>query len=238
MNNLFILGYNVVDYFCEWYKHEDNPNTKMYFIDNGQQKIPDYIKNNVIWVTSKNIGCAGGWNLCCNIAFNYLHLENIIIGQEDARFSEEILTELSSKTATNTICGTYDNEYHFALFGIHKNTWRNVGKFDENFLFAGCEDNDYKHRCKLHNINIITLGISHWFNDHSSTHPNSPIPLETRVYNSKYLEEKWGNYTYNISFNNSNYKHKPTDMFKKYYGNLEEWPSETEFKKFKENNKV
>ena len=40
MNNLFILGYNAVDYFCEWYKHEDNPNTKMRFIDNGQQKIP------------------------------------------------------------------------------------------------------------------------------------------------------------------------------------------------------
>jgi hypothetical protein len=232
-NTLFILGYNAVDYFCEWYKHEDNPNTKMYFIDNGQQKIPDYIKNNVIYLTTKKICCSAGWNLICDIAFNTMKLDKIIIGEEDARFSEEILNEITIQTSPKVLCGTYDNSFEFSLYGIHKDTWNTVGRFDENFLFAGCEDNDYKYRCKLNDVKVISLNIPHYFNGNSSTYLNSPIPSETRTYNAEYVTKKWGNYTYTIPFNDSSYKHVPTDMFKKYYGDLTEWQSITEFKLYR-----
>lgn len=218
MNDLFILGYNAVDYFCEWYKHEDNPNTKVRFIDNGHQKIPNYIKNDVIYTTTTKICCSAGWNLICDIAFNTMGLDKIIIGEEDARFSEEILDEITNVTSPKILCGAYNNSFEFSLYGIHKKTWNEVGRFDENFLFAGCEDNDYKHRCQLNNVEVRSLGISHYFNGNSSTYPGSPIPIETRVYNGEYLKQKWGEYKYTLPFNDTNYVHKPTEMFKKYYG--------------------
>lgn len=228
MNDLFILGYNAVDYFCEWYKHEENPNTKIRFVDNGQQKIPDYIKDNVIYTTSTKVCCSAGWNLICEIAFNRLGLEKIIIGEEDARFSEEILNEITSLTSPTLLCGTYNNSFEFSLYGIHKDTWNKVGGFDENFLFAGCEDNDYKHRCKLNGITVHSLGVPNHFNGNSSTSPDSPIPSESRIYNADYVHRKWGEYVYQNPFNDPHHKHTMTDMFKKYYGDLKEWPSQTE----------
>jgi hypothetical protein len=232
MNNVFILGYNAVDYFCEWYKHEENPNTVMRFVDNGQQKIPDYIKNNLIYTTNTKICCSAGWNLICDIAFNTMGLDKIIIGEEDARFSEEILDEITLQTSPIVLCGTYNNSFEFSLYGIHKDTWNKVGKFDENFVFAGCEDNDYKHRCMLNDVNVISLGVSHYFNGNSSTSPTSPIPTETRMYNEEYLKNKWGNYVYKYPFNDPNHTCNMTPMFKKYYGDLAEWPSITEFKMY------
>ena len=41
----------------------------------------------------KNIGCAGGFNLICYIAFEYLGLEKIIIGQEDTIVEEKEMEE-------------------------------------------------------------------------------------------------------------------------------------------------
>jgi hypothetical protein len=43
---------------------------------------------------------------------------------------------------------------------------------------------------------------------------------------------KWGNYIYKYPFNNLTYVHTMTDMFKKYYENLIEWQSITEYKLF------
>lgn len=52
-NNLFVLGYNAVDYFCEWFNYEDNSNTKLHFVDNGNQEIPDKIKKDLTYKTTK-----------------------------------------------------------------------------------------------------------------------------------------------------------------------------------------
>lgn len=228
MNQLFILGYNAVGYFCDWFKYEENPNTKLRFVDNGKQNIPDYIKRDVLWVTTKNLGCCGGWNFICDVAFNTMELDKIIIGEEDARFSEEILNEITEKTSPTVLCGTYDNSFEFSLYGIHRDTWNKVGRFDENFLFCGCEDNDYKHRCKLAGVSVISLGISHYFNGNSSN--NDVVkPKESSIYNGEYVKNKWGEYTYQCPFNNPNYTHEMTYMFKKYYPNITEWPSVSEF---------
>jgi hypothetical protein len=85
----------------------------------------------------------------------------------------------------------------------------------------------------LNGINIISLNVSHWFNSHTTTDPNSFIPQETRQYNLQYLIKKWGDYKYSIPFNDNTYIHKPTEMFEKYYSKTEEWFSDIEFKKFK-----
>lgn len=231
-NNLFILGYNGSDYFDSWYDREQFQNTKLYYFDNGQQSLSNILKKDCVHITEKNIGCAGGWNLICDIGFDSMKLEKIVIGNEDAMISEEILDELYKKCEPSVLCGTYDNNWEFSSFCIHRDTFKKVGRFDENIIFVGCEDDDYKYRCKLNNIKIDNLGVSYKYNI-SIANNDKTKPRETSIYNGEYVKEKWGNNTYIIPFNDSSYIHKPTKMIKKYYGDIKEWLSEVEYKKFK-----
>lgn len=236
MYNYFVLGYNAIDYFNAWYDREQFKNTNLRFVDNGNQNIPDSLKDNIIHVNEKNIGCSGGWNLICDIGFNYFGFEKIIVGQEDGRISEEIFQALLESCNETTLCGTYNNSFEFSTFAIHKNSFNTIGRFDENFVFVGCEDNDYKYRAKLLGVNITTLGISHTFN--SSVANNDIVkPKKASSNNADYINSKWGNYTYNQPFNGNSFK-KYTDYFIELYGNLEEFPSEKEFKIFKNKNKL
>jgi len=191
MIHIFILGYSGADYFNQWHPQVSyGDDIKFYFVDNGQQNLPEYIQNMLVYQTTKNIFCSGGWNLICDIAFNDLKLDKIIIGQEDAIFTDEILREIDRQTSYNTICGTYDRSFEFSLFGIHSQTFKTVGRFDENFILAGSEDNDYKHRCKMNNININSLNVSANYN-------LSLTGQERMVFdkiNGSYLHKKWGNY--------------------------------------------
>lgn len=234
MNNLFILGYSAINYFESWYSHENYPNTKLWILDNNKQQIPEYFKSNILYTTSRNIGCSGGWNLICDIGFKYFELDVIIIGQEDARFSEEILEVITEMTAPNVIMGTYNNSFEFSLFGIHRDTFNKVGRFDENFIFAGCEDNDYKHRCKLNDVEVISLGVPHSYNANATTYEGSPhIPNPIRKYNETYVHEKWDYYKNTLPFD----KVEPIQMtptFREIYGELEEFPSVSEFEMFKQ----
>ena len=75
MINYFILGYQGFDYFKEKFEKNKYPNTVIRIIDNGNQRISGYQH----YKTKKNIGCAGGWNLICYIAFERLGLEKIVI---------------------------------------------------------------------------------------------------------------------------------------------------------------
>ena len=236
MNKLFILGYSAIDYFKEWYQRENYPNTTLHLVDNNKQIIPDYFKPNLIHTTHKNIGCSGGWNLICDIGFKYYGFDKIIVGQEDARFSEEILNVITEHTSPTRIVGTYNNSFEFSLFGIHRDTFEKVGRFDENFIYAGCEDNDYKYRCKLVDVEIVSLGVPHSYNANATTYEGSPyIPNPIRKYNENYVHNKWGHYTYTSPFNNAAIE-KFTDTFKEVYGNLEQWPSESEFISYKNQN--
>jgi hypothetical protein len=205
----------------------------MYFIDNGNQTIPDIIKSNLLHQNQTNIGCAGGWNLACDIAFNHMGLEKVIIGQEDARISEEIFEALLQECNSTTLCGTYNNSFDFSTYAIHQDTFNKIGRFDENFLYVGCEDNDYKHRAKLAGIDIKTLGVSHTFNA-SIANNNNVVPTRSSHHNAEYIMKKWNDYQYNIPFNGENFT-KYTDYFIELHGTLNQWPSEIEFNLFKEN---
>jgi hypothetical protein len=154
IRNVFILGYNACNYFDEWFDTKNySDQYKFHFIDNGQQNLSNKIIDNFeVYTTSKNLGCSGGWNLICDIAFNSMNLDRVIIGEEDALFSEEILDALWKNSNAETLSTTYNNGFGYALFCIHKDIFNNVGRFDENIMFAGCEDNDYDHRCKLNKV--------------------------------------------------------------------------------------
>jgi hypothetical protein len=240
MIHTFILGYNGAQYFSEWHSQiEFGDDIKFYYIDNGKQNLDSYLNKILIHQSSKNLFCSGGWNLICDIAFNNLDLDKIIIGQEDAIFTDEILREINNQTNPTQICGTYDRSFEFSLFGIHKDIFTNIGRFDENFILGGNEDNDYKQRCKLKNIKIVSLNVSADFNLSLTGNERSKY----NNINSSYLHEKWGShsneynkiYEYEKPFNNEKNNHISNE-YKKYFDMKEEdntFMSELEYKIYK-----
>ena len=196
MIHVFILGYSGADYFSHWHPQVSyGDDIKFYFVDNGQQHLTKVIQDMLIYQTTKNIFCAGGWNLICDIAFNDLKLDKIIIGQEDAIFTDEILREIDKQTNQAIMCGTYDRSFEFSLFGLHSETYKRVGRFDENFILGGNEDNDYKHRCKLCNVNVTSLNISADYNRSLTSEERAKFNYT----NSMYLHDKWGQLIYDAN---------------------------------------
>ena len=215
MINYFILTFQGFEYFKENYRSENFPKTKIRIVDNGNQKI----KNFESYTSSKNLGCAGGWNLICYIAFDYLKLDKIIIGQDDTDIEEKELEELLENCDENSIAGLLKPHFEFATFAIHKDTFKKIGRFDENCIDAYCEDADYKQRCYLNNIEIKSLKKSFDKNKGISRIKNTRI-FDTITINRAYIKKKWGKsinevklsaddeqppYEYKFPFNNKEY---------------------------------
>jgi hypothetical protein len=232
--NLFILGYGSSKFLDAWIDPQNFPNTTIRIIDNGNQTYPERLKPFLYYQTTQNLGCAGGWNLICQIAFNELGLEKVIISNEDNLYSEEYLEALYTQCSPTNISGTYDRAFEFSLFCIHKETYEKIGMFDENVILAAGEDNDYKYRCKLGGVTVSCLGISADYN--ASETGGDTIPI-IRDENIKYVIEKWENYTLSKAFGVHDFN-KPeltiTERIKeKYKVNI--FPSIKEFKKYNSN---
>ena len=227
----YVLGYNGADYFNRWYDKEKFPNIDLRIVDNGNQEYPEELKDNVIWQTTKNLGCAGGWNLILRIATEHYKEEKVIVGQEDARISEEILQELYRRCTPEKVIGTYNNSFDFSVYCIHKETLDKVGLFDDNILFAGCEDDDYKYRCKLAGVSIESLGISNSYNISIANNAEN-VPSWCPNHNADYVKEKWGSYTFAEPFNGKSVPLN-TERFVEVYGDLDEFLEEEDFKEFR-----
>ena len=231
--NLFILGYGSSKFLDAWIDPIKLPNTTIRIIDNGQQQYAERLQPYVYHVTSRNLGCAGGWNLICQIAFEQLGLTKVIISNEDNLYSEEYLAALTQLCTPTNIAGTYDRAFEFSLFCIHRDTYKKVGMFDENVIMAAGEDNDYKYRCHLHGVTVSSLNISAEYN--ASETGGDSIP-DIRDANIEYVIKKWNNYTELIAHNNVIYTDNPelyiSDRLKTKY-NCYEFPSIIEFNKFK-----
>jgi hypothetical protein len=187
--DVFILGYNGADYFTKWHSEvEFSDDIKFHFVDNGDQNLKEYLSDMLIHKTKSNIFCSGGWNLICDIGFDYMKLDKIIIGQEDAKFDDDTIKEIYEKTNEKTICGAYDNSFEFSLFGLHRNVFDIVGRFDENFLIAGDEDNDFKHRCKTIGVSVTSLNVTSANNSSITGEIRKPYTKR----NGAYLHKKWG----------------------------------------------
>lgn len=188
---VYILSYKGSNIFENWF----NPNSYLggdtYILDNGNQ-IWDKFQNKIVYSTTRNIGCAGGWNIICDIAFNDPKIEKIIIGSDDATYSEENITKLYNLTTSECLPGTYSNGFHFGMFGIHRKIWEKVGRFDENFVNCSSEDFDYVYRC-------LKNGISNFENLNVDSRQNLNLVSSTIGEqvdeNRKYLSQKWGNPT-------------------------------------------
>jgi hypothetical protein len=234
MKQLFILTYKgntLLEGPCNFDSLTD---TRVHIIDNGQQEWSKY-KDNVIHTTKTNLGCAGGWNLICEIAFKKMNLEYAIISNDDNIITNDMLTWLDSEVSPSTIIGVYDKKYsvEFSLFAIHRDTYETIGRFDENFKWVQCEDGDYKHRAKL---NRVTVNTGDWPRSPYHSFSSYDIP---NYRNADYIEKKWGRpEQYLYPFNDKTISTIPKEvdietMYSVFYGPLgDKWPSEFEYERF------
>ncbi len=238
MKTVFLLGYNASDYLDSWLKLETYNDTNFYFIDNGNQLISDKIKSIYHYTTTKNLGCAGGWNLICDIAFNTMGLDKVIIGEEDAIFNIEMLNALWEHCTPDRVMTTYGNGFGYALFCIHKDTFNKVGRFDENIMYAAWEDADHKVRCANDNIEVFCMDVNSSLNGSSTSYDGNSPRNSIHEHNKQYFIQKWGSdfldtsTYYTTPFNgNPPFIFDPT--LEQHYGTLTEFPSETEYKNYK-----
>lgn len=241
MNNktLFFLGYNAAGYLSQWFNKDEFQGVDFHFIDNGNQTLPPSIQEMHYYTTSENLGCGGGWNLICDIAFNHLGLEKVLIGEEDAQFNQEMLDALWEYTEPDRLMTTYGNGFGFALFCVHKDLFKKVGRFDENFLYAACEDADYKVRCTNAGITVHCMEVDPSLNGSSTSFdPLSPRSA-VEQHNKDYFKLKWGHdfigewkpVYYLEAFNNQPpFIFDP--LFTEKYGERVVFPSESEYIKF------
>lgn len=235
-----ILSYKGFGFLENYFNENAFPDVNIFIIDNGQQEWRK-LSHLVEYKTLRNIGCAGGWNLICNIAFESKNLEKIVISNDDNIYNIDIINELYNMCSEDNIAGTYDGGYEFSLFCIHKNTFKNVGMFDENCLFVGAEVKDYKHRCKLNNVNISSLNISKNGNFNLSS---SQLTADIIKENNEYLKLKWGeSFEYKKPFDRDNYKLLPSKRILDIYGDyvglgrpMKKFPSYYEYDIYKELN--
>ncbi len=200
---VFILTYTDAEYMSSWLDLDKYKDIDIYILNNGNQEIPNKLKSKVVYNTKRNIFCAGGWNLICKIAFNYCNYDEIVITQDDLIFTQDQVINTLLHTNYNTMVGGTNDMFYYSFFGIHKDTYKTVGEFDESFIEVTCEDNDYHYRCILNHIKHKSMNYN-MSNQHFST-----SHLSWKFGNKEYLLEKWGpeinwgHFTYDLPFNGS-----------------------------------
>ena len=237
MITVFILTYRGINYFDQWFNPANySTDTQFYIVDNGSQFIPSRLRHLHKYSTSRNIGCAGGMNLIAHIAFDHMGLDKIIVGQDDGKFTQEMLDKVWERITPDALVGGYNRSFDFALFGLHRDLYRGVGEFDENLIFGGCEDNDYKHRMKLANKTLAQMNYDANLNCSLSSKLDDGTLKQTGVYNATYIQMKWGmNYEFTHPFNDPHINKDNIPMQQgllDVYGDITEYPSKTEYLAF------
>jgi len=175
----------------------DFPNVDIHILDNGQQNIPDYeLSNIIIHRMDKNIGVAGAWN--------YL-IEKILVDSQNALILNDDIylgktkNEIKDFIKNNTFSFMVSS-LDWCAYIITKETWEKVGKFDEGFYPAYCEDCDY-------HLRMIKLGvplskssflIPKIYQASMTMNKNPEMFYKANHKNRQYFKSKWGCYPEDI----------------------------------------
>lgn len=176
------------------------PDTKIYILDNGNQKImesgfiknsPKLSKNLVVIEKEKNIGVGASWNILCDEIFNEsdcsLIVNDDILLKNTKSDIEELITKKKNKG--NLLRATMD----WCAFIMPKKVWNEVGKFDECFFPAYYEDNSYAYRMKLMGlVPIKTPALNPYIYRSSQTIEKMPNIFEASKKNKQLYIEMWG----------------------------------------------
>jgi GT2 family glycosyltransferase len=231
---VFVLTYMGLDYFARWSQEiRTHPELQFIIVDNGQQNIPESLKHYPIFQTTQNLGCAGGWNLICQLAFNTYGMEKIIITQDDAMFDKAMLDNVWEQSNDDVIAGAYNRAFEFSLYALTPTFWNTVGMFDENFLYVTYEDNDYKQRATLFNKQVLCLNYSADLNKSLTSKHITQVAKPANIYNAEYFAAKWGpDQQFTHPFNDMS--QSPNDLLifdglRELYGEIDKFPSILEY---------
>jgi GT2 family glycosyltransferase len=171
----------------------DFPYVDIHVYDNGNQNIPNSINGRKIYVHScgKNIGVAASWNYLIDRIFEKSDFalilnDDVYLGKQEAHI--RLLLEQKFDFAVTPL--------DWCAYIIPKKTYVKVGKFDENFYPAYCEDCDYHLRMKKKGLALFkTPFLIPKVYRASMTMEKDPQGFYKANHNSlQYFKKKWGKY--------------------------------------------
>lgn len=184
INRADLLNEALANYF------EDFKTTEIVICDNGKQDIITRERNFVLYKPEKNLGVSGSWNMIMDYAdkVNGTHVlmlnDDIYLGK-----SEEEINTIIRLWKPEFIC----TELNWCSFILSVDTFKKIGKFDENFFPAYFEDNDYFRRMQLLGTPII---VNPMLNPivyrNSMTIQKTPELNNGFEKNRQYYISKWG----------------------------------------------
>lgn len=173
---------------------------RLVIVDNSGEgyyipSLPEFDRFNVTYVRpGHNMGVAASWNA---IIKTTSRAEWWAIVNHDVVFSAGDLARLEEHM--DSAGGLATMMGGFSIFGIDREVVARVGLFDENYVPAYFEDNDYDYRCRLAGVQMTGLpsGSTHRI---SSTLRSDPRFMEanknTFLLNREYYISKWGGTPY------------------------------------------
>lgn len=162
----------------------------IYIVDNGNQQINKIFQGLKIMVQKKNIGVAASWNLMCKCAFNAGYTHILILNDDvvSLKYADKLEDYVDDVNA-----GLYIGYKNWSMFILSYETFKTVGEFDENFLGAYFEDNDYLYRCKQAGIIIEETELMNpEVYNQSMSIKKDPSLNENFEKNKEYYIKKWG----------------------------------------------
>jgi GT2 family glycosyltransferase len=196
MENKFCIGIPTLNRFdllhpALLFYIRDFPSTKIHIIDNGQQGILSKLKhpNIIIHDMDRNLGVATSWNMLCDIIFkehDYAMILNddIYLGRKDWEI--------------DNLISNYKSDFYYGLqewsaFILPKKTFKQVGRFDEDFYPAYYEDNDYEYRMRLLGKKMFQIPFLNSFVYQSSQTIEKDPSLRKYIEDNKQrFIDKWG----------------------------------------------
>lgn len=182
----------------------------------------ELIENVDISFHPTNLGCPASWNYHFK---SYPYADFFIKSDDDIVLSPGSLKSIVESLDEYDICFHNGSNTKYALFGIAKNTLKDVGLFDENMYPCNYEDDDYDLRCGKSNIKVKILNDLKTYHISSGTSRNI-TPDEHKkylanyiVYTEEYFRKKWsGEFGDPMKWQyNFNYRENKVFRYSKYY---------------------
>jgi len=177
------------DLFVETVTSINHPVDKIVVVDNSSDGSCPIVDGATYIKMHRNMGVSWAWN---TIIQQSRQAQWWAISNSDLRYGPNDLKHLDEAMQSGADLAFVNS---MALFGISGRCIQTVGWFDEMFIPAYCEDNDYTYRAKLFVITpvFIDAGFSH-FGSATIKSNKDFHAANNRSYpqNVKYYQEKWG----------------------------------------------
>jgi GT2 family glycosyltransferase len=187
MNRSFGVGIVVLKQYDELRKCVASVNRSIskpsliVIVDNGGELPP--IDGCVVLNQARNIGCAGGWNLC----MERIHPESAILLNDDLEVAPDTFSKMMQPPPPCVVTAC-DNGDGFSCFRIDQGIVNLVGVFDEAYWPAYYEDCDYRARMLKEGLRPIHIGMAVHKHGNHGERPYQNFSQEELEQFNKHLE--------------------------------------------------